>query len=251
VRFYHAPYVGSPKTSHLFTPIGLVLFWVPLAVWCVRAAGRRDGGSDGGNRALFLLLPYITLPAIGTYLLSGVANTHLFVDYPFIFAVAPSCLLTAAAAARLHTRPLRIAVLSALGVWSVCASYRAEALLTNAEPRWESLASCAMDERGPPAPAESWNDTVPYAAYLELSGRRAGHVPLFERLSPTMPDRFWLTYRILRDSPAEAEQRAAEVRSAGFETIRKCGQYEIDARPFHVVFELESRVKPTPGPPPR
>jgi hypothetical protein len=240
--FYNA-LIGAPDLPHAL-PLAIVLFVVPLAVWCARGAMAPRELPAGNNRILVHLLPVAVLPAAGTFLLSRLGSLHLFADRVLIFAIVPYCFLIAVAVTKIRPRFLKAGVSCALFAWAVLGTFAAASKMNTSDTRWDAIAACVAGSEDSPAPvhATEWFISTPYQMYLRMKGLPADHVTLGETFLPA-PDRFWAAYRIFRTRPAYSQKVREDLLNAGYTPVKRCITGG-DGAFYRVVFDLEVRATP-------
>ncbi len=239
---YHA-LIGAPEVPHLVL-VGFVLFFLPLAIWCVQAVRRPAKLLTGDQRILVLFLPQVTIPVFGTFVLSWFGPTNLFAPRVLMFTIVPYCLLIGCALVRIPIRPLKIALCCALVAWTGSAIYASTRRMAHSDPRWDVIADCVASTSEAATPARSVEIFTPgpYNLYLRLSGRTVAPVVQVPAFDPSLPDRFWAAFRDFHNQPGYAAKLESDLRSLGYIPGKRCISSDRDT--FSVVFELESRTAP-------
>ena len=261
--FYQVPWLyhcllGGPGIAALYRsllpgslwrhlmPVGLLLVFPPLALWCGRVVRHREWPqADESTHALLQFGAYASIPVAGTWCLSLAGPVSLFGARLLIFAVVPYCLLVARAVWLLRRRWLRTVFSGALMAWCVSAAV-AQAWRPDRSVRWDELAACvAADPAGAALPvvaAESFV-RIPYRLLLQLSGQPSESVALVPAFRGKLPQRFWALYRDLNDRPEYAHELAALLSAQGYAVERRCAAR---AGGYAVIFDLERESGPAP-----
>ena len=238
--FYHG-LLGALYFQH-FVLVGMLLFVVPLLIWCARTV-RGAETVERDNDMLLQFLPQVTVPVMATFLLAYFGTANLFADRVLIFAVMPYCLLIATALSRIQVRTPRMLLSGALLVWTASATVTAVDRVENSGTRWKGVANCVAESGGSSVPVRAVERFVaaPYAIYLQMSGAPTRDVGVVHSFRDPLPDRFWAAYRVLRASPRYSNELTSDLDASGYVRVKRCVA-EDDRNDFHVYFDLEDRT---------
>lgn len=243
VAWYYNGLIGGLNIRHA-TQVGLLLFLVPLFLWSAISIVRWHKAPDARRRAFIHLLPYATLPVIGTFFLSHVAKTPLFAERVLIFAVVPFCLALGIALVSIPYRELRVSLYTVLIAWTASGGAITISDLSKDGVRWDILAQCIDRDPGASAPVRAREDwlALPFAISQRIAGK-ARDIQAVKHFDSDQPDEFWAAYRVFPETPEYKAGIVSELRSADYKTIRSCevGDGTIDR---YVIFDLESRQAP-------
>ena len=240
LAWYYHHLIGGLNIRHA-VEVGFLLFLLPLLLWSATSIVQWHRASDARRRALIHLLPYATLPVIGTFFLSHVAKTPLFAERVLIFTVVPFCLALSIALVSIPYRALRVSLYGALLAWTASAGVMAISSLSNNGVRWDILAQCVGRDRGASIPVYAKEDwlALPYVMSQRMAGKDPD-VRIVERFDSGSPREFWAAYRVFSEKPQYTAGIESELRTADYKSIRTCevGDGNTDR---HVIFDLESR----------